>query len=244
MAEGAAPDDPAPENSADEDSVAEDSTAEDSTVDPAAEPSAGEAEGPERADPVLAASLRAAAERESAVRAGLDAERGGGATWNAVEPPDPERLLLVVQLEASDSTDAPTIADIADIADIAAISESRYVLVRWAEGAPAQLLSVGEPGPFALLDQVVADALRMRLGLELVGSVVLGELRLPRRTAQWRVGRVATGWDRAAIVHARGEPQAQPPLFEAVALPLAEAEAALTTSAERTLLRSAGSRLV
>jgi hypothetical protein len=80
----------------------------------------------------------------------------------------------------------------------------------------------------------------MRLGLELVGSVVLGELRLPRRTAQWRVGRVATGWERAAIVHARGEPQAQPPLFEAVALPLTEAEAALATSAERDLLRSGG----
>ena len=156
----------------------------------------------------------------------LDAESGGGAAGDAEEPPDSEWLLIVVRVE--DAADA---------------GEARYALVRWSEGAPARLLDAAAPGRFERLDQVVGDALRTRLGLEPAGAVLLGERRVPRRAAQWRVGRVATGWERAAAVRALGELMAQPPLFEAAALPLGEAEGALATSVERELLREGAALL-
>ena len=160
----------------------------------------------------------------------LDAESSGDPAGDAEGPPDPEWLLIVVRVEDAEGAAADA-------------GEARYALVRWSEGAPARLLDVAAPGRFERLDQVVGDALWTRLGLEPAGAVLLDERRIPRRAAQWRVGRVATGWERAAAVRSRGELMAQPPLFEAAALPLAEAEAALTTSAERELL-VAGGRLL
>ena len=161
--------------------------------------------------------------------AGLDVGLGGGASRDAFEPADPEWLLIVVRVEAGDAA--------------ADGGEARFALVRRGEGAPLELLGVAAPGPFEGLDQVVGDALTTRLGLEPAGAVLLSERRIPRRAAQWRVGRVATGWERAAAVRAVGVPLAVPPLLEAELLPLAEAEAALATSVERELLRE-GARLL
>jgi len=209
-ADGSAAEGSLPESPADEDSLPESPADEDSLPD---------------------ASALLAAERAAATRASLDAEQGGGAGWDVAEPADPEWLLIVVRVDAVGAAGAGEAA-------APDAGEARFALVRRGEGAPLELLGVAAPGPSEGLDQVVGDALWTRLGLELVGEVLLSERRVPRRAAQWRAGRVATGWARAVAARAVGEPLAPPPLFEVRLLPLAEAEAALATSAERELLRA------
>jgi hypothetical protein len=136
------------------------------------------------------------------------------------DPVDPERVLIVARLD-----------------DRSEPAAGRFLLVRYAEDGPLRLLEAPAPGAFERLEDVVGDALRMRLGLEPAGEPLLGATRRPRRAARWREGGVGTGWERAAAVVVAGEPEPRLPLAGFEALPLAEAESALATSLERELLR-------
>ncbi len=140
---------------------------------------------------------------------------------DAVEyQPDPEHLALVVRLDGADDTASP-----------------RFVLVREGDDGPLRLLDIAMPTAGASVEEVVADVLRTRLGVEPTGEPLSCPERRPRRTARWREGHVGTGWVRAVAVTVAPELDPVPPLTTAEALPLEEAEAALATSVERALLR-------
>ena len=87
------------------------------------------------------------------------------------------------------------------------------------------------------------ETLEVRLGLTLVGDPVLSERRLPVRFAQPRAGRTGTGWLRGVAVRVEGAPDPRPPLAGVELLALDEAESALTTSAERQILRATAALL-
>ena len=146
---------------------------------------------------------------------------------DAVEyQPDPEHLALVVRLEEADDA-AP----------------ERFVLVRDADEQPLRLLDVAMPASGASVEEVVADVLRTRLGVEPAEGAVSCPERRPRRTARWREGHVGAGWVRAVAVTVAADLDPVPPLTAAEVLPLDEAEAALTTSLERALLHDGAALL-
>ena len=151
---------------------------------------------------------------------------GATSVGEAADQRDPERLALVVRLDGA--TDAGT---------------SRFVLVREGEDGPLQLLDVAPSTSGEPVEEVVADVLRTRLGIEPVGEALLSPDRRPRRTARWREGHVGTGWVRAVAVTVADGLDPTPPLTGAEALPLGEAEAALSTSLERALLRDGAALL-
>lgn len=139
---------------------------------------------------------------------------------------DPERLALVVRLDGADGT-----------------QPARFVLVREDPDGPPRLLDVPAPGLGVGVDEVVADVLRTRLGVEPVGPPVACDERRPHRTARWREGHVGMGWVRAVAVTVDAEFDPAPPLVGVEALPIEEAEAALATSLERALLRDGAALL-
>ena len=151
---------------------------------------------------------------------------GATSAREAADQRDPERLALVVRLDGA--ADAGT---------------SRFVLVREGEDGPLHLLDVAPSTSGEPVEEVVADVLRTRLGIEPVGEALLSPDRRPRRTARWREGHVGTGWVRAVAVTVAGGLDPTPPLTSAEALPLGEAEAALSTSLERALLRDGAALL-
>ena len=141
-------------------------------------------------------------------------------------PADPERLALVIRLDGAHGTEP-----------------ARFVLVREDTDGPLALLNVAVPGSGAGVDEVVADVLRTRLGVESAGPPAACAERRPQRTARWREGHVGVGWVRAVAVTVDAALDPAPSPVEVEALPLEEAEAALATSLERALLRDGAALL-
>lgn len=141
-------------------------------------------------------------------------------------PADPERLALVIRVGGADG-----------------VEPARFVLVREDDDRPLRLLDVAAPRPGTGIDEVVADVLRTRLGVESAGPPVACAERRPQRMARWREGHVGVGWVRAVAVTVDAELDPAPSLIGLEVLPLDEAEAALATSLERALLRDGAALL-
>lgn len=121
----------------------------------------------------------------------------------------------------------------------AGAAEPRYVLVRWPDFPHAALLPLTLAGADDVLDDAVAMVLRSRLHLAAAGPATLAAERVPVRLTQPRIGVHGPGWLRGVLAPAAGEPQPDALLDACLALPLAEALAALSTDVERAVLRSA-----
>lgn len=121
---------------------------------------------------------------------------------------------------------------------LAGSTEPRYVLVRWPDWPHAAMLPLALAGADDALDDAVATLLRSRLHLEAAGPATLAAERMPVRLAQPRIGVHGPGWLRGVLAPATGEPLPDALLDGFVALPLAEALAALPTDVERAVLRA------
>ncbi len=148
---------------------------------------------------------------------------GGGLVTDAAGARAAERLLVVPVLPPA-----------------AGSTEPRYVLVRWPDWPHAAMLPLALAGADDALDDAVATLLRSRLQLDAAGPATLAAERVPVRLAQPRIGVHGPGWLRGVRAPASGDPQPDALLDGYVALPLAEALAALSTDVERAVLRSVG----
>jgi hypothetical protein len=144
---------------------------------------------------------------------------------DATPRPDPERLVIAARLERPGEP-------------------PRYLLVRWRDWPPPALLSVEAPaapnaGEAGLAARAaVEETLAYRLGVRCIETRFATE-RLPARMRRGVRGGEGLGWLRAAAVRVDGDPHPDALLDEVLALPPAEALAALTSDVERRVFAEA-----
>ncbi len=114
--------------------------------------------------------------------------------------------------------------------------DGAFLLVQ-REGAPPTMLSTWPPHADEGLAAGLASLLRTHLAVRLEGVPRVSESRRPARMAHPYTGGPAMGLLRAVAVEVSGAPAVDPLFAGHVALPAAEAEAALATDLERAIFR-------